>query len=654
MSSRRHTTRQGLSLAVIDQWDKINPLSLPDENSRNIFQARVNAILLYAQNESGANIKYQTGICRQEVDRFVKRVLTIMPDGSMAGYRALIPFSQIVAFRKCDFSQLKSRIPKPGALTTLFSKYPAIYKAMKDAAIDGIRKCIKAREHDMSVSLLHLYFIELCEEAGIQSPHYPFVDSADEPAGRPAIRRWAKKVRTEEALKRMRSSNNEKDIQATRGVGPDITSLLPSVRLYQRVEFDGHQIDIPLAIEEPDPSGEGIKRILVGRIWIIAGVEAKIGAVLGYSLAIGINYSSRDLVRAIQNTLKPWQKRHLTVSTVNYGPGVGIPNGLIPELAYACCDEIALDNAMAHRADYFMSYLERTTQSVPIWSPVAAPNSHPYAEGFFNLLEELGIHRMQTTTGSNPKDARRKRSLDGRYLLSRELLEDLVDLLVCRINGYKATELDDSKIEKLQKAVQRRSFLVRHVPPEQREYLMKFDICEKGVVGRDHGRPVIRFEGARYNNKTLRLAMKLIGQRVTIFANSRNLQTIEVSLEDGTFLGELPCEPRWAATPHSIDVRREINRQLSKGEFVASGDDVVFGFNEHLEKTATRSKRAARWLARLQKEKAELNNSLEHNPESDDISNTYVDNLNLNNDFAIDNSELSADELARLTKVFHR
>jgi hypothetical protein len=654
MSSRRHTTRQGLTLAVIEQWDKINPLSIPDENNRNIFQSRVSAILLYAQNESGVNIKSQTGICRQEVDRFVKRTLVIMPDGNMAGYRALIPYSQNVALRKSDLHLLKSRTPKPGALTALFRKYPAIYKSMKDAAIDGIREGIKAKEHDMPVSVLYLYFIELCEKAGIQSPHYPFVDSAEEPVGRSAIRRWTNKVRTENALRRMRSSNTEADIQATQGVGPDITSLKPAYRLFQRVEFDGHKIDAPFALEVLDPKGEGVKLILVGRIWIIAGVEAKIGAVLGYSLAIGINYSSRDLVRAIQNTLKPWRKRNLTVSTVDYGPGDGIPNGLIPELTYACCDEIALDNAMAHRADYLMSYVERTTQSVPVWSPVAAPNTHPYAEGFFNLLEELGIHRMQTTTGSNPKDARRQKSLDGRYLLSYELLEDLVDLLVCRINGYKPNELDDSKIEKLQKAVQRRSFLVRHVPVEQRDYLMKFDICEPGVIGRDHGKPVIRFERARYHNKTLRLAMNLIGQRITIFASSKNLQTIEVSLEDGTFLGEMRCEPRWADTPHSLDVRREINRQLSKGEFVASGDNIVFGFNEHLEKTAANSKRAARWLARMRKEKVESNYSSQPIQDSDDIDDIHADNLISDNDSEIDDDELSAEELARLTKVFHR
>lgn len=656
MSSRKHTARQGLTPDLIREWDEVKVISLPEEQ-RDQFQRRVTAIKLYAVKESAKEIAAQTGICRQELDRFVKRTLIPYPDGKAAGFRALVPYKHGLSERNANPEKLKARNPKPGALSALFSKFPTIHKAMRVAAIDGTREGVKHKDPDMAPSVLHQYFLDLCDNAGITYPHYPFVEGRDNPTGLVAIRRWANKVRTEEALSRAHHSDDPAIRRTAEGPGPESRSLLRANRYYQRCEFDGHHIDCPLYVETQSMGGDKRIYLKVNRIWIIAGIELKSTAVLGYSLALGQNYNSRDLVRALQNCLKPWQRRKLTVSTVTYRDGEGVPSGTIPKLAFACFDEISFDNAMAHRADYLVSFLERTTQTVPVWSPVAAPNTHPYVEGFFNLLEELGIHLMPTTYGSSPADVRRKRKVDERYHLSYELLADLIDLLVCRINGTDAPGAEQSRLDLLAEAVKRRSFIPRHIPEESRSRLLQIDICEEGMIGRDHGKPVVRFEGARYYNKTLRCALNLIGRPVTIFASSTNLQTIEVSLDDGTSLGEMKCEPRWAETPHSLDVRREINRRLNDGSFVPKGTDIVVGFKIHLEADSRTSKRSARWLSKMeieQRQRCASSDNNSENAEIDDISAKYMAAEADRSDAEHNNSEFEPDELKGLNTVFRK
>lgn len=649
MSSRKHTGRQGLTPALIREWGEVNVLSL-SEKRRDQFQRRVIAIKLYAANESEKEIAAQTGICRQELDRFVKKVLTTYPDGEVAGFRALVPYKQGLSKRNQNLNKLKDRNPKSGALSALFSKFPTIHNAMRFAAIDGVREGVKHKDKDMAPSVLYQYFLDLCDKAGITYPHYPFVEGRDKPTGLVAIRRWTQKVRTEEALSRVHHSDDPEIRRMADGPGPESRSLLRANRYYQRCEFDGHHIDCPLYVETHSMGEDKKIYLKVNRIWIIVGIELKSTAVLGYSLALGQNYSSRDLVHAVQNCLKPWRRRSLTVSTVTYRDGEGMPSGIIPELAFACFDEISFDNAMAHRADYLVSYLERATQTVPVWSPVAAPNTHPYVEGFFNLLEELGIHLMPTTYGSSPADVRRKRKVDERYHLSYELLADLIDLLVCRINGSDAPGAEQSRLELLAEAVKRRSFIPRHIPEELRSRLLQFDICEEQVIGRNHGKPVVRFEGARYDNETLRRAFNLIGRSVTIYASSINLQTIEVSLDDGTSLGVLKCEPRWAETPHSLDVRREINRRVNEGSFVSKGTDIVVGFKIHLEAESKASKRGARWLSKIEIEQRQSSTSSDidsDHAEVGDISDRYIAADD-------DNSEVEPDELKWLNTVFRK
>ncbi len=95
MTSRRTTARKGLSTAVLESWSEIKSLSLP-QGKREKFSKRLVAIKLYAAHESLQEIKRQTGISKQQLYNLVERCITRQADGTMVGFRGLIPNIPIV------------------------------------------------------------------------------------------------------------------------------------------------------------------------------------------------------------------------------------------------------------------------------------------------------------------------------------------------------------------------------------------------------------------------------------------------------------------------------------------------------------------------------------------------------------------------------
>lgn len=619
MNSRKRLPRHGLSPTLLDSWEEINPLSLPEDKRQNFYK-RVLAIRLYAAGESIRMIDAQTGIKKQQLFYFAKRCTSPNGNGAMSGFVALIPGRQGDTNRANDQSLLMSRMPKPGALAALFEKYPDIHTAMKEAVLEGKRKDTKLVEKAIPLWSLYQYFLNLCAEAGIRGPHYPFCSGTDSD-GKPAIYRWVKKLRTGTALSNLRTAAESVSAKDSLLELEQVLRRQAAIYCYRRVECDGHKIDVPIVLERPSPTGEGVIHELINRIWIIALIEAKSDAAIGYALAIGSNYSGTDVIRAVESSLKPWSPRQLTIKSIGYRDGDGIPNGIIQELAYVCFDELWLDNFMAQRSEFVLSAIERVVKAVPVYSPVASPNSHPWVEGFFNILEEAGIHRLPTTTGSNPNDKRRNKSPKLSYHLTYDELADVIDVLVCRINGLEAPGRSESRLAVLRNFATKRKTLIRRIPVETRESIFEYDMYEEGSIGRDHGCAVIRFHGARYCNQLLKHATGLIGRNVLVLAHSKRLRRITALLEDGVSLGELLCERRYQQTEHGLETRRAI-KKLEKQGALQECDDIVVGTRRHLEQKAKLSRSEARLLLRLQQEQAENTNDknlIPSQPEEDVI-----------------------------------
>lgn len=599
MSFRIRKNGAVLTAGLLDTWDEINPSSLPDDD-RGTYENRVLAIKLYAAGESTSEITRRSGIGKQELYRFIARCLNRSRDGDYLGYKGLVPYGRLLPNNYSAAPDIPSRTPTAGALMRLFQRYPSIEQALVKAAVEGKREGQKIIEKNMPVGAIHSYFLELCEKAGIRGPDYPFSAGSDSD-GLPALRRWTKKIRTQHAVTYLRASGQESEADKITAHGDPSLGSRRARSFYKQVELDGHKLDLPLKVAVPSPIGEGIVWRSVNRIWIIAAVTRRVGVCLGYSYALGTNYSGRDVVRAVQNSMLPWSPRKISIEGIGYREGDGMPNGS-PDLTYVSWNELWLDNAMAHRSEHVLIQCSRMASAIPVFSPVSSPDTHPWVEGFFNLLEEAGIHRMPTTTGSNIKDRRRGASSDLRYHLTLQQLEDLIDLLVCRINGSRAPgNTEYTRLELLRHSVIRGDSILWRLRKEDREDVAKYDMYEKHTIGQNHGVVVVRFAYGRYTSNKIKAAKALIGKTVLVMANSQKLRVIHAVLEDGTDLGDLKCERRYQETEFSYETIKEI-KSCEGDSFIAFADDIPRAFRRHIEKEALKSAKAARTLMRLQKE----------------------------------------------------
>ena len=591
MGSKRSDFRRWISEEDVGAWPSAEALALPT-SARADYERKLSAIKQYAAGAPLRVITSTTEISRQYLYYLIDRCQMPGADGRPIGFLALVKGKHLPKPRRSSLVKLSAGRSLPGALQGLFLRYPELHKIMIDLIARRRMPGSKRMNHRLTWSIIHDIFEEECIKLGILPPNYPF---CSESAGFVALTRWGRKLRQEQERKA--------DLVNALQMQDDVfNSLLePPSRCYQRVQCDGHHVDLNWIIEVPGLNGEGVVRIKVTRLWLIPLLETKSSAIIGYSVSLNYkNYSSADVARAVRSSLVPWTPRQLSISTIAYKPGECLPNALDPRLSYLCYDELWLDNAKSHMSELFLSVLERTVNAVPVIGPRDAPNARPQIEAIFDLLEEAGIHPLDGTTGANPNDPRKATKRDGRYLLKLELVLDLIDLLVVRYNTGIAPGTTISRLEVLQRAVARETTVFRQLPIAQREACLKYDLFEVTRIGSERGRAILRWHDARYFGAGLLSQPGLVGQEVLVMASSMDLRKIEIFLTaDGTPLGILDVERRWRSTPHTLWTRRQVRKAMTNSGFLRHAADIPRAFRKHVEDEAKRDARQKSVLAQL-------------------------------------------------------
>ncbi|MGH8854604.1 MAG: Mu transposase C-terminal domain-containing protein [Telluria sp.] len=120
-------------------------------------------------------------------------------------------------------------------------------------------------------------------------------------------------------------------------------------------------------------------------------------------------------------------------------------------------------------------------------------------------------------------------------------------------------------------------------------------------------RPHINFLNVRYTSNILSSSSGLIGRKVRIYFDVRDIRTVKAFFEDGAELGVLTAAAPWCYTPHSLRVRSEIFRLKRLGKLkYKDGDDPVEAWEKLKRSLAKKDKRAATDLAKAQTESKQL------------------------------------------------
>jgi hypothetical protein len=602
------------NLRDLSAWPSVDVSAL-SEDDKAVFVSRQTAIELYIQNPnlSLIAIRDQTGVDPKTVYRIMDRCLSKHADGRIYGFRAAIPYARLKQYERVhsvDRYDGSQGVGLAGAFGLLLQRYPSIEKLLLRHAKQRHKVIDDAREVRKSIKRIHKAFLEECRNAGVKPNEYPLNQTM---AGLRSLASYFKRYDNRTFESAARSAGGDR-------VGPaapaEIEQAPPATRAFEVVEFDGHKIDLRVTVRVIDPFG--FETLLeLTRIWILVLLDVASRAVIGYKVALSKEYNKDDVAGALQAALIPFRARQYKIPGLAIRASGGYPSAVMPQTQFACWEWFRFDGAKSHLAADTLTRLNQIVGCWPDNGPAAEPDVRPFIERFFQLVAENFAHRLPGTTGSNPQSIEKLLSDpngDTKLLVELDELEDMIEVLIGDYNGESHGGVSNrTPLEAMAQLLARDQGYLRTLPRVVRQNLCLLQeariVTIKGSIATGL-RPHINFLEVRYTNDILSSSPGLIGKKLRIYFDVRDIRSVKAFFEDGAELGILPAARPWCYTPHSVRVRQEIFRLKRKGKLnYREGDDPVEAWEKYKSSQAKTNKRAATDLAKARSDRDVLSSS---------------------------------------------
>jgi putative transposase len=576
-----------------------------DEDDKPEYKNNLEAVRLFIQEPAVTLLKIReaTGVYPNQLYLLLSRMVERDFDGRIRGKRGLIPRKHYAEYVRKAAVQPRSVLKSSsaaGAMDQLLREHPEVLKWMKKVALQRKKKLKpgEIRAVRKPLAELHAQWLEHCTKAGRTIDQWPH--NQDLRGFRSFQDRLAKFALGVDA----EPGDPSEDAPAPAADFKPKPAFWPAaLRPFMIVQFDGHKIDIRITLRIPDPFGmDTIYEI--HRIWILVISDVQTKAILGYYLALGLEYNKDDFAEAIQAAIVPHRPIPLTIPDLKVRESGGFPTQLQPELAYHYWQFLQYDEAKCHLA---LSSLERVTETLGTWTiagRLGEPNDRAYEERLFGLLETSGFHQIPGTLGSSPDDPVRELGDVGNdltRLMTLDELEQVAYVLVANLNGEPQAGLGGrTALEAMRYLTSKDSFLPQLLPSTRRHqlFLLKESI-ERTIVG-GKSPPHINFENVRYSSDVLERHPELKGQVLRIYYSARDLRQVHAYFKSGPELGILTAERQWRTSPHSLRLRKEIFRLLAMRKIkLTAQDDPVEVYTRYKIQLAKQSKKAAGALAKV-------------------------------------------------------
>ncbi len=585
------------------KWPSVHEDSL-EHKKRKIFIKRKDAIDMYLDGKKTVREICETcGINQTDLYRLLKRCMLEEKNNRVYGYKELIPGYRIKSYtRQANINGYDEDTENlTGAFMRLLEIYPNI-KTQIHNLVFNIRKN-KPSQPIKRGKDIHVEFIRICKEEGIipEKGDYPF-NSDDH--GKRTLYRYIKELKVANPGLAVKDYGADAEMLYN-NTGISNKNSIP-VRPFERVEFDGHKLDVTIAFKYTTIEGDEVVDV-INRIWLLMVVDVATRVILGFNLVLDKEYSAADVMVCLRNAIMPWSAKKVTIPGMKISDGGGFASEIIPETAYAVWDEISFDNAMANVASSVDNVLKKLVGCHVNTGPVSTPTARPVIEKLFHTLEETGFHMITSTTGSNPKDPRRQNP-EGKaikYEISVEEIEQLTEVLIANRNGYRQKGLNgltplETMHQRINKGMPFRTLDEKF--KDGYEFLTieeKRHIRGKLQTGR---RPYLTYYGVEYRNDVLSEMFDFVGEELTLVINIEDLRLIKAYLPDGTELGLLTAKGKWSLQKHSLKIRKVINKLVRLGILrLTSEDDPIEVFHNHLKEKGKQNKNARSQAVMLEK-----------------------------------------------------
>lgn len=561
----------------IRRYENPNPESLPEERRADYIKRRdAQLAVINGASVRSAAEKYQVN--RQTLKEIGIKFNMPGPDGRPLGFRACIPW----AFRK-EVSALGSDSPPPASKAPgAFAKVVMATPGAQDLIDNYSAPLPTGKRKNTKFDSLHKNLA-----AAIRKKHggnvYPF-DTPDH--GRRALLEYIKRQR------RQRKAAHASEVVESK---PDVRRLSQvfQLRPLDRIEYDGHTIDVDWRMSIPTPDGTTVVRT-IKQVTLLAAICAVSRYLLGYVLKFGA-YSQLDILQLFHDLLLPWQPRQLVVPNMVYAPGavLGLP---------AACDGRALrgsllakDNAYAHHAEAAKGNLLLHHRGVLNFGPAHVPEIRPIIEAFFRRIEQGALRGIagafHPATGMAADRIATTPFSSEEYPVHWEAFRDLIDVAA---SGHNVTPHSGIN-ERLPADVVRAhvtsgawTFETAEAQADARQLLtLRIHPTVRGSKVAGGKLPYIEWNGAIYRSPVLDAARERVGKKQNAEVYLNDVRHMVLLSADGTVWSKLLALPPWDRTPHTLDERKKVNAVRNRGLIrIAGAEDALAAYHEFVHDQA--------------------------------------------------------------------
>jgi transposase InsO family protein len=566
---------------------------------KDLFLKRKMAVDMYLEGQALKNITKVTGIHRTEPSRFILRCRKLDEFGIPFGYPALIPYKRQNEYIRRESLSDTGNKGLSGAFRTLINLYPGL----NDFIINTyFGKSKMPKEKNITPKLTHTKFLAECRNLGITESDYPFTTND---LGQRAMYRYLKELEDE-------YSNNaiyrygDNAVQKHNSVGSGNINSMPVTRPFSVVQMDGHKIDCIMTVKIMTPEGD-IQSLPISRIWLLTAIDVATRTILGHHITINTEYNRFDVLKCIKNTIEPKVRMIFTIEGLRYPESGGYHSEYIPEAGWALFDEIMLDNALAHLSKDVMGQLTEYLKCTVNFGPVATPERRGIIERFFETIETRGFHRLVSTTGTGINDPRRKNAESDaiKFEIKYEDIIEITEVLIAQYNNTPHESLNGFTPLEIMKQRMDRGLTPRFLPYDYRnnfEILSFTDIRTVTGSMETGRRPYISYMNVEYRSEVLSKSYSLIGEKLIIKINPKDLRFLQAYFDDGTEFDLLIASGKWSKTKHSLKDRQRINAFINYNKIkLTQFDDPIDMYHKKLIKDSLTQKKERNTLLDLEK-----------------------------------------------------
>lgn len=421
------------------------PVQSMDAGATELYYKNKLAVELYVQHSNEAEIKQRTGFAISKARKLTERCLRRHPHTeAMVGLWACVPGRRMPGEthqRKSGFNPelAKSGKGMKGALADLFRRYPLIQAEMlqfiKTRHLTG-EAPVPLITSKAIVSVFH----RLCRRMELREDQWPFNTAR---MGENAILDWWKRTKADYPVETTSNQFGTEAAQLARLDNAMIATTKPPFVLnaYARMELDEHLVHAMCSIGIPNRKGT-MTWVCSRRVWCLALVDVRSGAILSCVVCYGDKYDSNDVLALVRKAIFPPARRTLTLADADfcYTPDAAFP-GELTEFHRNTFQVLAWDNAAEHKSLALRGLIRQTVGADVVFERVGEPTARNGIEGLFaKVAAEFEV--LPSGTGTNPQSPARRDPEESaqKWKLYAHELEEVLDVFCRNFNSKPSTK----------------------------------------------------------------------------------------------------------------------------------------------------------------------------------------------------------------------